>query len=241
MQPNMRKSYSAVNEFLILRYGKLTAMTELHERLQAARRHAGYATAKEAADALGISYPTYAGHENGSSGFRTSTGELYARRFKVSYEWLMSGRGSMLGSTPRTTTIIGRAGAATDGQILYAEGQGGFGSVLLPEGADADSVAIEIEGYSMGFLADGALIFYSETHSAPTDDMLGLIVIVGLEDGSVLLKRLLRGSQPGLYDLESINGPMIRDRRVIWAAHIDSIVPPWRAKRLRTEISEVQL
>ena len=241
MTCNMRKSYHAVNEFLIFDYGKLTAMMDLHERLQAARRHAGFATAKDAAEALGISYPTYAGHENGQSGFRAPTVEIYARRFKVSYEWLMSGRGTMLGSSPRTATIVGRAGASTDGRIMYAESDGGLGAVLLPEGADTESVAVEIEGYSMGFLADGALIFYSETHSAPTDDMLGMIVIVGLEDGSVLLKRLLRGSDRGLYDLESINGPILRDQKVQWAAHIDSIVPPWRAKRLRTEITEVQL
>ena len=241
MLANMRKSYQAVNEFLILEYGKLTVMMDLHERLQAARKHAGFGTAKEAAEALGISYPTYAGHENGQSGFRASTGEIYARRFKVSYEWLMSGRGPMLASSPRTATIVGKAGASTDGRIMYAEGDGGLGSVLLPEGADTDSVAVEIEGYSMGFLADGALIFYSETHSAPTDDMLGMIVIVGLDDGSVLLKRLLRGSERGLFDLESINGPVLRDQKVAWAAHIDSIVPPWRAKRLRTEINEVQL
>jgi hypothetical protein len=140
---------------------------------------------------------------------------------------------------PKTATIVGRAGAATDGRVLYAEGSGGFGEVLLPEGADEGSVAIEIEGYSMGLIAHGALVFYSEHHAAPTDDMLGTIVIVGLMSGEVLLKRLLRGSQPGLFDLESINGPMLRDQRVQWAAHVDSLVPPWRAKRLRVEAFEV--
>lgn len=145
------------------------------------------------------------------------------------------------GPTVRTTTIVGRAGAATDGRLVYAEGDGGLGEVMLPEGTDSSSVAIEIEGYSMGLLADGALVFYSETHAAPTDDMLGQIVVVGLEDGSVLLKRLLRGSEPGLYDLESINGPMLRDQRVIWAAHIDSLVPPWRAARLKVDAGSVGL
>lgn len=141
----------------------------------------------------------------------------------------------------RVTTVVGRAGAATDGKLVYAEGQGGLGTVLLPEGATEDSVAIEIEGYSMGVLADGALVFYTETHAAPTDDMLGLVVIIGTDKGDVLLKKLLRGSRLGLFDLESINGPTIRDQKVIWAAHIDSLVPPWRAKRLRVEASDVSL
>lgn len=138
----------------------------------------------------------------------------------------------------KTTTIVGRAGAATDGRVVMAVGQGGLGTVSIPEGASEESKAIEVEGYSMGVLADGALVFYTETHAAPTDDMLGLVVVVGTSDGSVLLKKLLRGSRPGLFDLESINGPIMRDQRVIWAAHIDSLVPPWRAKRLRIETFE---
>ena len=68
---------------------------ELHERLTKARRGAGFETAADAAKALGVKYPTYAGHENGASGFRAETGELYARRFKVRFEWLMRGIGAM--------------------------------------------------------------------------------------------------------------------------------------------------
>lgn len=68
---------------------------ELHERLTAARIAANFATAADAAAALGVKYPTYAGHENGSSGFRAETGEHYAKKFKVRYEWLMRGIGPM--------------------------------------------------------------------------------------------------------------------------------------------------
>lgn len=69
---------------------------ELHERLKAARVHAGFESATDAAKALGVPYPTYAGHENGSSGFPAEKGTLYARRFKVNFEWLMNGRGPMV-------------------------------------------------------------------------------------------------------------------------------------------------
>jgi phage repressor protein C with HTH and peptisase S24 domain len=68
---------------------------DLHERLVKARKHAGFETATDAAAALGVKYPTYAGHENGASGFRASTGEVYARRFRVRFEWLMRGTGPM--------------------------------------------------------------------------------------------------------------------------------------------------
>lgn len=216
-------------------------MMDLHERLVAARKHAGFDSAAEAAAAVGVPYPTYAGHENGSSGFRADKGELYARRFKVRFEWLMRGTGPMLDAKERTAPIVGRAGASTEGKVIYAEGDGNLGTVLIPEGAEDNAVAIEIEGYSMGFLADGALVFYSEKHPAPTEDMLGMIVIVETDDGEVLLKRLLRGSEPGLYDLESINGPVMRDKKISWAAHIDSLVPPWRARRLRVDSRDVSI
>jgi len=68
---------------------------ELHERLVAARKAAGYETAADAALALGMPYPTYAGHENNSSGFKHKTAVIYARRFGVSLEWLLTGRGAM--------------------------------------------------------------------------------------------------------------------------------------------------
>jgi hypothetical protein len=69
---------------------------DLHERLVAARKQAGYETAVEAAEAVGVPYGTYSGHENGSSGFRADKGEIYARRFKVRFEWLMREIGPMV-------------------------------------------------------------------------------------------------------------------------------------------------
>ncbi len=67
----------------------------LNERLRVARQRAGFESAAKAAEALGVQYSTYAGHENGSSGFPAKRGELYARRFKVRFEWLMNGSGPM--------------------------------------------------------------------------------------------------------------------------------------------------
>lgn len=68
---------------------------ELHERLALARKQAGFESATDAAEALNVPYPTYAGHENGSSGFRAKAGAKYARRFKVRFEWLMLEQGPM--------------------------------------------------------------------------------------------------------------------------------------------------
>jgi hypothetical protein len=62
--------------------------------------------------------------------------------------------------------------------------------------------------------------------------MLGQVVVVELDTGEVLVKRLLRGGAPGRFDLESLAGPTRRDARLRWAAHITAIVPPWQARRI---------
>jgi hypothetical protein len=62
--------------------------------------------------------------------------------------------------------------------------------------------------------------------------MLGHVVVVEIDTDEVLVKRLLRGSRPGLYDLESIAGPTREDARLRWAAHITAIIPPFQARRI---------
>lgn len=123
--------------------------------------------------------------------------------------------------------IVGKVGADTSGRILYGHGQGTGDMALLPAGADADSVAVEVVGDSMGMRApDGSLIFYAARRDPPDDDMIGHLVIVGLANGEVLVKRLMRGSRRGVFNLESVFGSLREDEPVEWAAHIQSIVPP---------------
>ena len=63
------------------------------ERLRAARANAGFETAVDAAKALGVPVSTYIGHENGSRGYSAVRAALYARRYKVTEEWLLYGKG----------------------------------------------------------------------------------------------------------------------------------------------------
>jgi len=79
---------------------------ELHERLVAARKFAKFDTAADAAAAMGVNYQTYAGHENGNSGFRAQTGRIYARRFKVRFEWLMNGDGQMVDLSSKYAELL---------------------------------------------------------------------------------------------------------------------------------------
>jgi hypothetical protein len=62
---------------------------------------AGFATAKDAAEAMGFPISTYLAHENGSRGYPASKAFTYARKFKVREQWLLYGVGEGPGETDR--------------------------------------------------------------------------------------------------------------------------------------------
>lgn len=66
-----------------------------YERLREARKNAGYKSAADAARAMGVPEQTYYSHENGGSGLRPAVATKYAKKFRVSLEWLLTGRGEM--------------------------------------------------------------------------------------------------------------------------------------------------
>jgi SOS-response transcriptional repressor LexA len=57
-------------------------------RLKAARKHAGYDTAKNAAEAFGWNVNTYKSHENGKRGLLDDAARRYAKAFAVAASWL---------------------------------------------------------------------------------------------------------------------------------------------------------
>lgn len=216
-------------------------MTTLSERLVKARIHAGYGSAREAADALGMSYPTYAGHENGSSGFRSVTGETYARRFKVDFNWLMTGRGSMGADGERLVPIVGYAGAGPDGSVLFAEGQGNYGEAVAPVDASESTEALEVRGDSMHGLAnDGWLIFYDEK-TLPGREHMGEPCVCWLANGRVLIKEPQWGSGAGLFHLTSINARTMQDVPVEAMALVTDIKTRAAAKKYIRRHPEVPI
>jgi len=132
-----------------------------------------------------------------------------------------------LDDATRYVRIVGMVGADPEGRVLFATGQESGDLAPVPAGGTDQAVALEVRGHSMPFFAeDGALIYYEERFTKLPTNMVGRVVVVETETDEVLIKRLLRGSEPGLFDLESLNGPTRRDVRVRWAAYITGIIPP---------------
>ena len=209
-------------------------MDERCERLRQARNARGFDSATAAAESFGWNRSTYVSNENGNAPFSYRRAKDYAAAFGVSPEWLYDAAGPMLPAAEAGyVPIIGRVGANPDGLVLYASGQEPGDLAPIPPGGTGQAVALRVVGHSMrGVADDGALIYFEDQRTPPTPDMLGHVVVVETDTDEVLVKRLLRGSRPGVYDLESVAGPMRQDARLRWAAHITAIIPPFQARRV---------
>ena len=209
-------------------------MDDRFQRLRLARTENGFDTAAAAAEAFGWNRNTYSSNENGNAAFSYRRAKEYAAAFGVRPEWLYDAAGPMRSTgVAGLAPIIGRVGANPEGDVLLATGQGSGELAPIPPGGTEKAVALRVSGHSMRGLADdGALIYFEDQRSCPSPDMLGQVVVVETDTDEVLVKRLLRGSGPGLYDLESVAGPTRRDARLRWAAHITAIIPPYQARRI---------
>lgn len=220
-----------ITAFRRSRHGLDMAKKDPSERARAFKKwmaRAGTNT-KRVSEQAGVTYTTLASFVQGDTrSLKGETEQKIAQAFEEPAEAIFGGgHGEVL------VRIIGRVGANPDDEIVMTSAHEIFDFALPPPGGTSDSVALEVKGHSMrGYADDGSLIYFEIQRTPPTPDMLGAICIVETEDGRVLLKRLLRGSGPGLYDLESANGPAIPDVRLRWAAEPTAIIPPRHAQRI---------
>jgi transcriptional regulator with XRE-family HTH domain len=99
-------------------------------------------------------------------------------------------------------------------------------AAMAPGGGGKHTVAVVVQGDGMApAIEDGWTIYYDDRRDPPTDDLLNKPCVVGLRDGRVLIKKLLRGRAPGRYDLASAGGSVMADQDIIWAARVTFIAP----------------
>lgn len=161
----------------------LDSMGTRGERLKKARLDAGFRTATDAARSLGIRYPTYAAHENGSRQYEADEAVVYARKFKVPIEWLLTGKGGVVSQLPQTplasVPVIGivRAGIWQDinagDHSLYE---------VVPAAPDAPAewqYAFTVEGTSLDKIAQpGDILVCIDCVKSRVDIKDGDLVIV---------------------------------------------------------------
>lgn len=107
-------------------------MDSIGDRLTKARLGAGFKSARQAAIFLGIPYTTYYGYEKETRGLDPNQADEISKRFKVSLEWLLTGRGQPNSSVAKMP-LPGMA------PIL--------GTVAAGRWLEVDSVSSEPEGH----------------------------------------------------------------------------------------------
>jgi phage repressor protein C with HTH and peptisase S24 domain len=182
------------------------------DRLKQARIAAGYASAQSAARAMGAAVPTYAHHENGGRGMRADVARRYAAFFRVSLDWLLTGRGEM--RAMRNTQVANIVRIPVDGLVGAgaAVEQIGVADPLDPGDwaelqCDPDVGAFVVVGASQWprFL-EGETVLYDRRPVLP-QSLIGRYAIVQTADGRRLLKILKRGARDGMWTLASHNAP----------------------------------
>lgn len=196
------------------------------ERLRIARERRGIATAKEAADAMGVPVATYIQHENGVRGVRPDRAQQYANFYGVTPEWIVYGTAESEGGgePPAVVPLAGYVGAGAEAHF-YASADEGLGEVAAPPDSTADTRAAEIRGESLGPLFDGWLVFFDDVRHPVTPDLIGQLCVVGLPNDKVLVKKLRQSRTPGLFHLLSNNEAPMLDQEVVWAAKVNTMRP----------------
>jgi len=138
----------------------------------------------------------------------------------------------LLGEMPgqREVPLVGYVGAGAQVHPFDDYGKGdGLLMVDAPPDVKESVVALEVKGDSM-FPAyrDGDRLYYARDYSFDEAACLNNECVVKITDGATLVKVLLRGSQPGFFNLISYNAPPIENVRLDWAAPIQ-----WVDKRRR--------
>lgn len=117
--------------------------------------------------------------------------------------------------------LVGYVGAGARVVRFEEDGDQEIGEAPRPENASEDTVAVEVRGDSMaGIFDEGSYIYFDDKRSPPSEDLIGKLCVVWVEDGRVLVKRLFRGSRPQLWDLAAATGLIEKDVRVQFAARV---------------------
>ncbi len=171
----------------------------------------------EAASALGTTRNQYAKLEGGSR-------RLSDKWIKRAAEAYGVDSGDIVTDRPGTVPVAGYVGAGSEAHF-YGESQGPLGEAPAPDNGGEKTVAVEVRGESLGPFFNGWLVYFDDVRSPVTDDLLGRLCVVGLADGRVLIKKLLRGRSSRIYQLHGQFGDPILDVEVDWAAPVKSVMP----------------
>ena len=196
----------------------------LSEKIKAIRNALGL-NQTEFAERLGATQSTITRWEKGSMPKGEALHRL-ADMANTSVEKLLN-LDTFSSSSPDQIPVVGYVGAGAEVIPIddFAKGSG-LDYVERPPFISGAAVAVEVQGSSMLPVAeDGWRLVYTGEQSVIEDDVMNRLCVVCLDDERILVKRVIRGSEPQHYHLVSTNAPMIENVRIVWAAPVRAIIP----------------
>ena len=173
----------------------------VHERLKEVRLRR-YSTAREAAEAMGVKYSTYAGHENTGRGIPRDALMRYAKFYNVSVDFLLTGRQNDAGE--RALIAIEGGELPVKGFVrasMFQESYEPEGRRTVPQGPDPrykgrNQYALLIRGNSINKQAPDGHYAICVEHDGPVRN--GDIVVVerrraGLFEATIKVVRVTNG------------------------------------------------
>jgi phage repressor protein C with HTH and peptisase S24 domain len=188
------------------------SMNDSNARLRQARERAGFTSARSAALRFGWIPSTYASHENGQTPVPVKEASKYARTFKVSAAWLLTGEGQR--KSRNIVKVMGFIGVGaeitpTDDNVPPE----GLAQLDLPFAFPDNIIAYQVQGNGLWPRYETGDVVVCWDREREPGDLIGREV-VAVAPGHRYLKRLSRGARKGTFDLESFNAEPIRGVRV---------------------------
>ncbi len=195
------------------RCGRRAMAARIGERIRELRKERGL-TQRALAERVGVSQQNVSQIEKGDRQPQAEELPRFARALGVPVS-------SLFPSEEETATVpvMGYVGAGAE--IYSPEEDQELDRVEAPWRATNRLAAVVVRGESMEpEFHDGDIIFYEEPNSMDPERLVGRTAVVRTEDGRTYVKRILRGSKPGLWTLESHAAPPLKDVRLLWVAPI---------------------
>jgi transcriptional regulator with XRE-family HTH domain len=186
-------------------------------------------TLEDLAEATGLSASYVQRLESGDRNLSVKNMNLFAHALKVEPRELLHSAEER----KNVVAVMGRIGAGAeitpDDEQIPPEG---LYEIETPFPIPDDAIAFEVVGESMWPRYDEGDIIICWRQGVRADEVVGWEAAVKTSTGSRYLKRVLRGSTPDTFDLESHNAPPIRGVHLIWIASIQSVIRSGQWRKL---------
>lgn len=193
-------------------------------------------TIEEVAEKTGLSVSYVSRLENGERNLSVKNLNLFAHALDVAPQEILVAEA---GRASNVVAVMGRIGAGAE--IMPDDEQvppEGLYEIETPFPLPEDAIAFEVTGDSMWPRYDEGDIIICWRQGVVVEEVLGWEAAVKTASGQRFLKRVLRGSDKGTFDLESHNAPPIRGVRLAWVAAIQSVIRSGQWRKLPASARE---